>query len=92
MEVTGGHKVLTVAWERKHTVHRNNETTTNDHSQQTHTDTAQTRHRKGPEPGCSEKKGCECHIINTRLGLVGGGERRREHESSASPGERSGMK
>lgn len=65
--------MLTVAWERKHTVHRNNETTTNDHSQQTHTDTAQTRHRKGPEPGCSEKKGCECHIINTRLGLVGVG-------------------
>lgn len=46
---------------------------TNDHSQQTHTDTAQTRHRKGPEPGCSEKKGCECYIINTGLGLVGAG-------------------
>lgn len=44
----------------------------NDHSQQTHTDTAQTRHRKGPEPGCSEK-GCECCIVNTGLGLVGAG-------------------
>lgn len=46
----------------------------NDHSQQTHTDTAQTRHRKGPEPGCSEKKGCECCFVNTGLGLVGQGE------------------
>lgn len=59
------------AWKRKHTVHRTMKST-NNHGQQTHTDTAQTRHRQGPEPGCSEK-GCECCIINAGLGLVGAG-------------------
>ena len=91
MEVTGGHKAPMVAWERKHTVHRNNEIHGRPQSADTHrhgTDTTQTRHRQGPEPGCSEK----CCIINIGLGLVGGRERHREHAFLASPRERSGMK